>query len=136
MGGPKVASVHGGRFERMPDPSRPTAFPRDDRRGLIAWQFPDRLTMLFGGGPAAGAGALANHLRLQEGLAMKRLLVLFAVLVPLSLLIVGCGQGGGSSKELTDPKEKAAKMSSFTKATETKGKPAGLPGAPGQGGKK
>jgi len=67
---------------------------------------------------------------------MKRLLVLFAVLVPLSLLIVGCGQGGGSSKQsAVDPKEKAAKMESFTKKA-AESRPAGSPGAPGQGVKK
>jgi hypothetical protein len=80
--------------------------------------------MLFGGGPATGAGALANHPRLQERLAMKRLLVLFAVFVPLSLLIVGCGQGGGSSKKSTvEPKEMTKEMKSLMKNAPAKDMP-------------
>ena len=53
----------------------------------------------------ACAGALANDLRLQEGLAMKRLLVLFAVLVPLSFFVAGCGGMGGSSGKSAQPTE-------------------------------
>jgi hypothetical protein len=34
---------------------------------------------------------------------MKRLLVLVAVLVPLSMLIAGCGDSGGASKKDSGP---------------------------------
>jgi hypothetical protein len=80
---------------------------------------------------------------------MKRLLVLFVVLVPLSLVIVGCGQGGGSSKVSPgDPKKVGTKiadeelMNKMKAEMKAKGMPgaprggAGLPGAPGQGGPK
>jgi hypothetical protein len=63
--------------------------------------------------------------KVQEGLAMKRLLVLLAVLVPLSLFMVGCGQGGGSggSPEIKkypsdakfDPEKKKAMLSKMNK---------------------
>jgi hypothetical protein len=45
-------------------------------------------------------GGVRRSLRLQSSdekeLAMKRLLVLVAVLVPLSLLVAGCDSGGGA----------------------------------------
>ena len=70
---------------------------------------------------------------------MKRLLVLFAVLTPLSLLIAGCGgQGGGSSKgPVVDQKEMMqTKMKGMDPATKMKmmsgtdPKGTGTPGAP------
>lgn len=71
---------------------------------------------------------------------MKRLLVLFAVLVPLSLLIAGCGQGGGSGASSTAPKtpeEQTERMKAMMmqdkQAAEKRGD---VPGAPGQGAKK
>ena len=69
---------------------------------------------------------------------MKRLLVLFAVLVPLSLLIVGCGQQGGYlSKPKVYSGDEQKKMESTMKAKfqATKGpegpKGKGFPGATG-----
>jgi len=67
---------------------------------------------------------------------MKRLLVLFAVLVPLTLLIVGCGQGDkdiGQSKVLpVDSKERKERMEKMMRESG----PADPKGVPGQGGKK
>ena len=72
---------------------------------------------------------------------MKRLLVMFAVLVPLSLLIAGCGQGGGSSKGAGDSKEqKMDQMKMMKEKMEAKMKadapPGALKGTPGKGGRK
>jgi hypothetical protein len=41
---------------------------------------------------------------------MKRLLVLFAVLVPLSLVIAGCGGSGSSGPSTKTSKEQIEKM--------------------------
>jgi hypothetical protein len=47
----------------------------------------------------------------SEGLMMKRLLVLCAVLIPLSLFVAGCGAtGGGSSSSGTMSPEQQKKM--------------------------
>ncbi len=59
----------------------------------------------------ACAGALASDLHFQERLAMKRLLVVFAGLVPLSLVLAGCSTGsGGSAAEKKSREESARKM--------------------------
>ena len=50
---------------------------------------------------------------------MKRLLVLFAVLVPLSLFIAGCGGTGGSSGKAVTP-EKTQQMQEMMKAGKAK----------------
>jgi hypothetical protein len=67
---------------------------------------------------------------------MKRLLVLLAVLVPLSLLIVGCGLGGSSPGLPKDSKEQMEAMKSAMKAQAAKHAPGGAPSAAGEGGKK
>jgi hypothetical protein len=68
---------------------------------------------------------------------MKRLLVLLAVLVPLSLLIAGCGQGGGSSKQFTGSKEEMKEQMKMMKAKiEAKMKTEAPPDMPGKGGQK
>jgi hypothetical protein len=60
---------------------------------------------------------------------MKRLLVLFAVLVPLSLFVVGCGGTGGSSGK----KEMAAEQKEQMKAQMQEGMKKMMPQSPGQG---
>jgi hypothetical protein len=65
---------------------------------------------------------------------MKRLLVLLAVLIPLSLLIVGCGQDGSSGKPKEHSIEEQKKMQSTMKGMMKGGmdpKGTGFPGAPG-----
>lgn len=86
--------------------------------------------MLWGRLAACAGGSTAIYG--QEGLAMKRLLVLFAVLVPLSLFIAGCGGRAGSSGAASGPppKEQMQKMEQAQKEMMQKNMP-GAPGAPG-----
>ena len=88
--------------------------------------------MLFGGGPVTGAEALDNHLQLQERFAMKRLLMLFAVLVPLSVLSVGCdGQDADPSTEV-EQEEQMERME-INAREQAENRPAGSPGVPPKG---
>jgi hypothetical protein len=74
--------------------------------------------------PYVRAGALANHFSLSGRLAMKRLLVVFAVLVPLSFFVAGCGgTGGPSGKTATEPtQDQKQQMMKAKMEMEQKGK--------------
>jgi hypothetical protein len=74
----------------------------------------------LGGRPAACAGALASDLHYSKGLAMKRLLVLVAVLVPLSFFVVGCGGSGGSSDKASQEKVVQKNMEDQSKMMQEK----------------
>ncbi len=64
---------------------------------------------------------------------MKRLLVLFAVLVPLSFFVAGCGGTGGSSgSKGTVAKEEQEKMKAAMAEQMAKMKGGTMPVAPGK----
>jgi hypothetical protein len=92
----------------------------------------DTFAVLLEGRPAACAGAFQPSLKGKVTL-MKRLLVLVAVLVPLSWFAVGCDSGGGASSSPA-AKKAAQESEEKTKAAMQKGGGGlkGMPAAPGK----